>query len=526
MVKNLDSLRASVNILDIIEKFVPLRRSGANYFGCCPFHDEKSSSFCVSVEKNMFKCFGCGVGGDVFNFIMRLKNCEFIEAVEIIASLSNFTLEIIQDRKHDEKNRLISVLEYANSLFVKRLNNEPVVLEYLKKRNLGSFIEAYGFGFCANEELNELKKKFGIRELIACGLFSQNKDKELKCFCNYRLTIPLKDARGRIISFSARSITCKYIAIKNAAKYLNGRTSPVFDKSHFLFNLDKAMESIRFKKQVIICEGFFDVLSFAYFKKDNALCCCGTAFTLEHLKILMRLGVEICFAFDKDNAGALACIKAVELCYNNNYTNIAVIILRNEGMKDLGDLLEAKKAPSLVKMNAFKYLCKVYLHFKLPPRLRDENYQRLKNIIENLPPFEKESHYNKLSQFLPNNEIKAIQHEIKRLRSKEQNNAPFKASKMEMQILKTMALNENFRFIAFQKTSASDYARADLFKQFCVGDLTHIKEVEDYDLISEADYALFLGAFVKQGLKRAINEAIDQNNYAHVEALKLELSKM
>ncbi len=256
MIVNFEGLKNIVSIVDVIEKYLDLHKCGANLKACCPFHDERSASFFVSQEKNLFKCFGCGVSGDAFKFLQEFKKISFTEAIEEIASMYNYQLEYSNNEEEQEKERLKEVLAFANYLFKERILKESSILEYLGRRGITlEKIKDYDLGFCTNEEKEELKKRFSPYDLIACGLFNnENKDRELKIFCNYRITFPLKDISGKIVSFSARTCTIKNP--RNGAKYINGRDTKIFKKSFILYNLDRARQAITQKKQVIICEGF------------------------------------------------------------------------------------------------------------------------------------------------------------------------------------------------------------------------------------------------------------------------------
>ncbi|GAA8631765.1 hypothetical protein HpDR72_03080 [Helicobacter pylori] len=265
MITNFQGLKNIVSIVDIVEKYMDLYKCGANLKACCPFHDEKTASFFVSQEKNLFRCFGCGVSGDAFKFLQEFKKISFTEAIQEIASMYNYPLEYDNNEEKQEKERLKEVLAFANNLFKERILREPLVLEYLNRRGITQEkVKDYDLGFCTNEEKEELKKRFNPCDLIASGLFSDaNKDRDLKIFCNYRISFPLRDFKGKIVSFSARTCTIKNP--RNGAKYINGRDTKIFKKSFTLYNLDRARQAITQKKQVILCEGFFDVMSFEHF---------------------------------------------------------------------------------------------------------------------------------------------------------------------------------------------------------------------------------------------------------------------
>ncbi|GAA8158869.1 hypothetical protein BTM245_14860 [Helicobacter pylori] len=180
MITNLEGLKNIVSIVGVVEKYMDLYKCGANFKACCPFHDERSASFFVSQEKNLFKCFGCGVSGDAFKFLKEFKKISFTEAIEEIASMYNYHLEYETNAKTEQNNYLKDILAFANNLFKERLKNEPKVLNYLTQTRAISLemIKAYDLGYCLHEDLEDLKQRFSEDDLIACGLFSNRNEKK------------------------------------------------------------------------------------------------------------------------------------------------------------------------------------------------------------------------------------------------------------------------------------------------------------------------------------------------------------
>ncbi|ANT42827.1 DNA primase [Helicobacter pylori] len=513
MVINFEGLKNIVSVVDIVEKYLDLHKCGANLKTFCPFHDERSASFFVSQEKNLFKCFGCGVSGDAFKFLQEFKKISFTEAIEEIASMYNYPLEYDNNEEKQEKERLKEVLAFANSLFKERILKEPFVLEYLNRRGITlEKIKDYDLGFCTNEEKEELKKRFTPYDLLASGLFSDaNKDRELKIFCNYRITFPLKDSKGKIRSFSARTCTIKNP--RNGAKYINGRDTKIFKKSFILYNLDKARQAITQKKQVILCEGFFDVMSFEHFNYDNAICCIGTAFTKEHLKILNHLNAELCFCLDNDLAGLEAGIRAIEMCLLNHNTNLSVIKIKDKDFKDMGDYLERNKRPNLVKINGFKFYCTYLLHEELDSKTKDFNYKRILNTIKPLNPFIKSDLLNILKSFLPGEDTQM--EKIKK---------PV-LSLLEARIYATMLESEEFRYIARRFLSPADVEFKDIFKKIVLNDFRGLDFLKKYEVIREDHYGNCLNEFKIKGLKNSLKNAVENKDYMLIEALNHKIKE-
>ncbi len=517
MITNFEGLKNGVSVADVIEKYLDLYKCGANLKACCPFHDERSASFFVSQEKNLFKCFGCGVSGDAFKFLQEFKKISFAEAIEEIASMYNYPLEYDNNEQKQEKERLKEVLNYANRLFKERLRNEPKVLNYLTLKRAISLemIEAYDLGYCLHEDLEVLKERFSKDDLIACGLFSnKNEQKELRSFCNYRITIPLKDSKGQIRSFSARLCIPRLLKSSNAPKYINGRETILYNKTFFLYNYHRAIESIKQKNQVIICEGFFDVLAYEHFNYKNAICTSGTAFTKEHLAFLNKLSVELCFSFDNDMAGIEATIRAIEMCLFNHTTNLSVIKIKDKDIKDMGDYLERNKRPNLAKINGFKFYCAYLLRSEFDNKTKDFNYKRILRAIKALNPFIKGDFLKILKSFLP---IKDLQIE----------NAKKPALPLlEARIYATMIESEEFNYIASRYLSPADVQFKDIFKKIVLNDFRGLDFLKKYETIRESNYMLCLIELKIKGLKNSLKHAIGNKDYKLIEAINSKIKEI
>ncbi|GAA9840348.1 hypothetical protein VN0561_14890 [Helicobacter pylori] len=514
MVTNFEGLKNIVSIVDVIEKYLDLHKCGVNLKACCPFHNERSASFLVSQEKNLFKCFGCGVSGDAFKFLQEFKKISFTEAIEEIASMYNYPLEYNNNEEKQEKERLKEVLAFANYLFKERILKESSILEYLDRRGITlEKVKDYDLGFCTNEEKEELKKRFSPYDLIACGLFSnENKDRELKIFCNYRITFPLKDISGKIVSFSARTCTIKNP--RNGAKYINGRDTKIFKKSFILYNLDRARQAITQKKQVIICEGFFDVMSFEHFDYNNAICCIGTAFTKEHVKILNQMNAELCFCLDNDLAGLEASIRAIEMCLFNHTTNLSVIKIKDKDLKDMGDYLEKNKRPNLAKINGFKFYCAYLLRREFDNKTKDFNYKRILRAIKDLNPFIKGDFLKILKSFLPTKDpqIEKVKKPV--------------LSLLEARIYATMIESEEFNYIARRYLSPADVEFKDIFKKIVLKDFRGLDFLKKYETIREHNYMHCLSELKIKGLKNNLKYAIENKDYLLIEAINNKIKEI
>ncbi len=508
--------------MEVLERYLDFYKIGANFKASCPFHEERSASFVVSPEKNIYKCFGCGVSGDALKFLQEYKKLSFIEAVEEIAQIYHYSLEYETDAKTIQNERLKEILAFANSLFKERLKNEPKVLDYLtQKRALSlEMIEAYGLGYCLHGDLEALKERFGYSDLIACGLFSdKNQEKELKSFCNYRITIPLKDSKGQIRSFSARLCVPRLLKANKAPKYINGRETSLFNKSFFLYNYHRAIDCIKQKKQVIICEGFFDVMAYEHFDYKNAICTSGTAFTSAHLAFLNKLGVELCFSFDNDTAGTQATIRALDLCLKNHITNMSVISIKDPGVKDLGSYQELNKRPNLSKINGFKFYCAFLLRSELTTQQKDFNYRNILKILENFEPFTQSDLLKILNSFLAKNSVKPI----KPVKEKK---TPGKLDLLEARIYATMLQSEEFRYIARYYLTPSDVSYPIFFKRLVSGDFRGLDFLKRFKPIDQSYQKSSLMELKTKGLKTSLNLALERKDYALAEALNAKIKEI
>ncbi len=521
-ITNLEPLKESIQIMEVLERYLDFYKIGANFKASCPFHEERSASFIVSPEKNIFKCFGCGVSGDALKFLQEYKKLTFIEAVEEVANIYNYALEYETNAKTEQNNHLKEILAFANNLFKERLKNEPKALNYLTQNRAISLemIEAYDLGFCLPLDLEVLKERFSVDELISSGLFSdKNEQKELKSFCNYRITFPLKDSKGQIRSFSARLYIPRFLRNDKAPKYINGRETSLFNKSFFLYNYNRALENIKEKKQVIICEGFFDVIAYEHFNYKNAICTCGIAFTSAHLAFLNKLGVELCFSFDNDSAGQDATIRALDLCLKNHITNMSVIKIKDPSVKDLGDYQKLNKRPNLSKINGFKFYCAYHLRSELTTQQKDFTYKMILKTLENFEPFTQSDLIKILNSFLAKNSVKTI----KPVKEKK---TPGKLDLLEARIYATMLQSEEFRYIAKRYLTPSDVGYPTFFKRLVSGDFRGLDFLKKFKPIPESYQKSLLAELKTKGLKNSLAYALERKDYALAEAINAKIKEI
>lgn len=310
----IDDLVAKTDIVEIIEQRVPLKKQGREFAACCPFHNEKTPSFTVSPEKQFYHCFGCGVHGTAIGFLMEYENLDFVEAIEVLAE--NLGVEVPHEeggQPHPSKSELeplYEVLQQATLYFQQQLKSHPQAIDYLKQRGLsGAIARDFQLGFAApgwDHLLKALSGKFTQDVLDRAGLLSRKDQGRVYDKFRERIMFPIRNRRGQVIAFGGRIIGT------GEPKYLNSPETPVFNKSDTLYGLYEARKRHQKLEQMIVVEGYMDVVALAQHGICNAVATLGTATTAQHLKQLFRNVHSIVFCFDGDRAGREAAWRALE----------------------------------------------------------------------------------------------------------------------------------------------------------------------------------------------------------------------
>ncbi len=338
----IDEIKERSDIVQIISEYVTLKSMGSNFKANCPFHSEKTPSFVVSQTKQMYKCFGCGEGGDVINFIMKVENVDFSEALKILADKAGIRLEEYSDETQkavaNEKQRLIQINTEAAKYFFNMLwNKNQGVLNYFAKRGLdGKTIKGFGLGYSGtswNGLTDYLKSKgYGQKDIIASGLITQRKkgDGYRDRFIN-RVMFPIFDHRGMVIGFGGRVID------DSMPKYLNSPETPVFNKRYNLYGLNFAKKVLRARKDpIIIVEGYMDVTALHQFGIKNSVASLGTALTKQQAVLLKRFTDEVIISYDNDSAGINATLRGMDILKENG---LSVRVLNLKDSKDPDDYI-------------------------------------------------------------------------------------------------------------------------------------------------------------------------------------------
>lgn len=337
----IEEVRSSNNIVDIIGGYVRLQKKGSSYFGLCPFHNEKSPSFSVSPNKQMYYCFGCGAGGNVFTFIMEYENQTFPEAVKILADRAGIALpeaELTEEQKRERNKRqlLLEINKTAANYFYYQLNGDQgqQAREYLENRRLLKETQIhFGLGYASkySNDLYLYLKKKGYQDQILkeTGLLTYDEKRGAHDKFWNRVMFPIMDVNNRVIGFGGR------VMGDGTPKYLNSPETMLFDKSRNLYGLNYARTSR--KPYMIICEGYMDVIAMHQAGFTNAVASLGTAFTAQHSVLLKRYTQEVRLAYDSDGAGQKAALRAIPILKS---AGINVRVIHMDPYKDPDEFIK------------------------------------------------------------------------------------------------------------------------------------------------------------------------------------------
>jgi len=317
--ESIEQLKLSIDIVDVISHYITLKKSGTNYVAKCPFHEEKSASFNVNQNMQFYKCFGCGAGGDAISFVKEYEKLSYPEAIEKIASIFNFSLKYDKEGGRDYSK----VLDGLNSYFKHELFNNKEALEYLKKRNISdSSIERFSIGYAPiTQKVVEFlrQKAYPPEDAIKSGVMMQNDKNSYYFRFEERITFPITTAFGKIVGFGGRTLG------KHKAKYLNSPQSAIFNKSKLLYGYFQAKDEIYTKKEVVVTEGYLDVIMLHQAGYKNSVATLGTALNSGHIPLLKKENPKVIIAYDGDSAGREAAFKAANLMLSSEIEGSVVL---------------------------------------------------------------------------------------------------------------------------------------------------------------------------------------------------------
>ena len=518
--EEIKNIRNSSNIVDIISSYINLEPHGKNYFGVCPFHNDHNPSMSVSEEKQIFTCFVCGETGNVFSFVQKYENVDFVTAVKIVADKIGYNLKV-NTRDFNPHKRLYDLIDLANKYFINNLNSKDGIFakNYLiKERCLNEkTIEEFKIGLALpDNNLNKilLSKKYTEKEIVDLSLANMTDNGLLDLFRN-RITFPINDERGNTVAFSARIFNGE-----DSSKYINSKESVIFKKGNILFNYDKARNETSKTKSIIICEGQMDAIRIYSSGIKNVCATMGTALTKEHISLLKKLNSKIILMMDNDSAGEKSTLLNGE---ELEKAGLEVLVVRLSGEKDPDSyiLKNGIEAFNDNIKNAVSYFDFKVNYLKKNKNLNKSNdlAEYINNIINELNKSDDDilkavtinklsSEYNLDKQLLESKLIKKekIQKIPKIIKTTKKNNKYEKAAEMILYIM----LNDSKYIRRYQKEL--NYFPEKIYKDIA-NDILAFKEINgEFNL---ADFITYVEDF---SYKDKILEIINQNvDFAKIE---------
>ena len=420
MVSSIQEIKERLDIVDFIRSYIPLQPAGKNFKALCPFHKEKTPSFMVSPERQMWHCFGCGEGGDIFKFLMKYENLEFYEALKILAERAGVELKRISPAEYKQFGILYEINQSAKDFFKKQLEKSPEVLNHLLSRGLKKdTIEEFELGFAPLTQTNTdslivylVKLGYDIKDIERAGLvFKTERGNYVERF-RERIIFPIYNHFGKVVGFSGRIFEQTRINADNnadkrglnisenqlthqresafaasAAKYINSPETPIFNKSRILYGFHKTKKYILEQKSAVLVEGQMDFLMAYQDGIKNVVATSGTALTLDHLKTLRRVSEELILCFDNDEAGLNAAERAIDLAAASDF-NLKILMLKD--FKDPAEMVQKSpgalaeqinKAKPIMEFYFDRYLKNTDLH-RLDADKRGPNTDKRGNIFE------------------------------------------------------------------------------------------------------------------------------------------------
>lgn len=340
--ESIENLSKRLNIVDIIENYIEVKKQGSSFVCICPFHADKNPSMHINPIKGFYHCFACKAGGDAFKFVMDYEKLSFADAVEKVASLSNFTLSYTKE-KQENKKELKSILPSLNAYFKDNLKHHKEVLTYLYQRALNDKdIAKFELGFAgASEDSIRLlqNQKIPLEDAMSVGALKKDENNEFYASFIWRITFPIYDHKDLLVGFGGRTLNPNV-----PAKYVNSPQNILFDKSRIFYAFNIAKENIAKKKEIIVCEGYMDAIAFHKAGFNNAVAVLGTALTEHHLPLIRRYDAKVILCFDNDEAGLKAATRSAFLLSTNKIDGKVAIL---QGGKDPAELVAKNESTKL-----------------------------------------------------------------------------------------------------------------------------------------------------------------------------------
>ncbi|HEC1877493.1 TPA: DNA primase [Campylobacter jejuni] len=400
--ESIENLSQRLNIVDIIENYIEVKKQGSSFVCICPFHADKNPSMHINPTKGFYHCFACKVGGDAFKFVMDYEKLSFADAVEKVASLSNFTLSYTKE-KQENKKELRSILPSLNAYFKDNLKHHKEVLTYLYQRALNDKdIAKFELGFAgASEDSIRLlqNQKIPLEDAMSVGALKKDENNEFYASFIWRITFPIYDHKDLLVGFGGRTLNPNV-----PAKYVNSPQNILFDKSRIFYAFNIAKENIAQKKEIIVCEGYMDAIAFHKAGFNNAVAVLGTALTEYHLPLIRRYDAKVILCFDNDEAGLKAATRSAFLLSTNKIDGKVAIL---QGGKDPAELVAKNESTKLhnildegIELGEFYIRRLISTHSIISALDRQKALETIQKFTFNLEPLVANSYTSLVSNLL------------------------------------------------------------------------------------------------------------------------------
>ncbi|EMJ0647944.1 DNA primase [Campylobacter sp. 114] len=400
--ESIENLSQRLNIVDIIENYIEVKKQGSSFVCICPFHADKNPSMHINPTKGFYHCFACKAGGDAFKFVMDYEKLSFSNAVEKVASLSNFTLSYTKE-KQENKKELKSILPSLNAYFKDNLKHHKEVLTYLYQRALNDKdIAKFELGFAgASEDSIRLlqNQKIPLEDAVSVGALKKDENNEFYASFIWRITFPIYDHKDLLVGFGGRTLNPNV-----PAKYVNSPQNILFDKSRIFYAFNIAKENIAKKKEIIVCEGYMDAIAFHKAGFNNAVAVLGTALTEHHLPLIRRYEAKVILCFDNDEAGLKAATRSAFLLSTNKIDGKVAIL---QGGKDPAELVAKNESTKLhnildegIELGEFYIRRLISTHSIISALDRQKALETIQKFTFNLEPLVANSYTSLVSNLL------------------------------------------------------------------------------------------------------------------------------
>ncbi len=529
---SIENLKTQIDIIEVVSGYIDLKRVGSNYVACCPFHNEKTPSFVVSPTKSIYHCYGCGASGNGITFIMEYEKVGFIEAVEKLADMLNFTLEYDSKTPRQKDETLDKIATFYHN----RLLNSKEYMDYLHKRGVSDeMIAQFNLGFCPSspENLQYINANgLNIENLLSNGILGKSADKHLYVRFNERIMFPIYSASGKIVGFGGRSLK------EGVAKYINSPQTPLFNKSKLFYGYHLAKDQIFKQNTIIITEGYLDVIMLHQAGFKNVVATLGTALTKDHIPLLNKGDPNVILGYDGDKAGISAALKASKLLAPLSKKG-GVVIFPNGA--DPADMVMANKTQELKGLfsnpTPFIEFCfrSIINQYNLANVLEKEDALKESSaFLHSLSPLMQEEYTPFLANLLkipayliaPNSKPKHAKSSTQILPIKP------KGDKLERVVLRYMIDDENLLDFALNYIDSSVFNEYnDAFKALCDGN----KDNKDLIGIMIEDLPLIEDEGKKSGFEKELrllllryfkNELKSQTNLESIIKIKHKITKL